>query len=134
MAIMASTVPPCRSLGTQCKSLRVTLRIGEFEDGPTSLDHEATWLLGHTDRIDFLELWEGEGDLYVEAVLHAPCKYLQQSGVTARCRAYGFEGPTPRGARRAPQPLQLGEDRFVIVEERRNTVRKLPLPARTLPV
>ena len=58
-------VPPCRSLGAQCKSLRVTLRIGELEEGPTSLDHEATWLLGHTERIDFLELWEGEGDLYV---------------------------------------------------------------------
>jgi hypothetical protein len=68
------TVPPCRSLGTHCRSLRVTLRIGELEEGPESLDHEATWLLGHTAQIDFLELWEGEGDLYVEAVLHVPCR------------------------------------------------------------
>jgi hypothetical protein len=134
MAIMASTVPPCRSLGTQCKSLRVTLRIGEFEDGPTSLDHEATWLLGHTDRIDFLELWEGEGDLYVEAVLHVGCRYLHEDGGRASCRAHGFEGAAPRGARREPQPLQLGGDRFVVVDDGRNAVRELPLPRRTLPV
>jgi len=56
MATMQSNVPPCRGLGAQCKSLHVTLRIGELEEGPTSLDHEATWLLGHTERIDFLEL------------------------------------------------------------------------------
>jgi Fe-S-cluster containining protein len=128
------TVPPCRSLGAQCKSLRVTLRIGELEEGADSLDHEATWLLGHTQQMDFLELWEGEGDLYVEAVLHVPCKYLHQEGNVAQCRAHGFRGPAPRGARREPQPLQLGGDRFVVVEERRNVVRSLPLPARSLPV
>jgi hypothetical protein len=127
-------VPPCRSLGAHCKSLRVTLRIGELEEGADSLDHEATWLLGHTQQMDFLELWEGEGDLYVEAVLHVSCKYLHQEGGAARCRAHGFQGPAPRGARREPQPLQLGGDRFVVVEERRNVVRSLPLPARSLPV
>ena len=126
--------PPCRSLGPQCKSLRVTLRVGELEEGPDSLDHEATWLLGHTQHIDFLELWEGEGDLYVEAVLHVPCKFLHQDGQSARCRAHGFEGPAPRGARRGPQPLQLGNDRFVVVEECRNAVRALPPPPRSLPV
>jgi len=128
------SVPPCRSLGAQCKSLRVTLRVGELEDGPGSLDHEATWLLGHTERIDFLELWEGEGDLYVEAVLHVPCRYLRQDGSRATCRAHGFSGPAPRGARRAPQPLQLGHDRFVVVEAGENAVRMLRPPARTLPV
>src|SRR3954465_15127924 len=121
-------VPPCRALGAQCKSLRVTLRIGELEEGADSLDHEATWLLGHTQHIDFLELWEGEGDLYVEAVLHVPCKFLHQEGQQARCQAHGFQGPAPRGARRGPQPLQLGNDRFVVVEECRNTVRALPPP------
>src|SRR5215213_8282734 len=131
---MPVNVPPCRSLGVQCKSVRVTLRIGELEEGPTSLDHEATWLLGHTERIDFLELWEGEGDLYVDAVLHVGCRYLQENGTRATCRAYGFEGATPRGARREPQPLQLGGNRFVVVDDRRNAVRELPLPPRTLPV
>ena len=135
MGIMgSSTAPPCSSLGAQCKSLRVTLRIGELEEGPQSLDHEATWLLGHTQHITFLELWEGEGDLYVEAVLHVPCKYLRQQGDRATCQAHGFEGPAPRGARRAPQPLQLGGDRFVVVDDCRNAVRSLPLPPRSLPV
>jgi hypothetical protein len=130
----APAAPPCRSLGVQCRSLRVTLRIGELEEGPESLDHEATWLLGHTQHIDFLELWEGEGDLYVEAVLHVSCRYLHQEGRTARCRAHGFAGPAPRAARRQPQPLQLGADRFVLVEECRNAVQTLPLPPRSLPV
>jgi hypothetical protein len=134
MAIMQSNVPPCRSLGAQCKSLHVTLRIGELEEGPTSLDHEATWLLGHTERIDFLELWEGEGDLYVEAVLHVGCRYLHEDGGRSTCRAHGFEGATPRGSRREPQPLQLGGDRFVVVEDCQNAVLDLRPPARTLPV
>jgi hypothetical protein len=130
----AGTVPPCRSLGTQCRSLRVTLRVGELEEGPSSLDHEATWLQGHTQAIDFLELWEGEGDLYVEAVLHVPCRYLHQDGSRAECRAHGFSGPAPRGIRRIPQPLQLGDDRFVVVDDCRNTVQSLPPPPRTLPI
>jgi hypothetical protein len=134
LPLSPSNAPPCRSLGVQCKSLRVTLRVGELEEGPTSLDHEATWLLGHTQHIDFLELWEGEGDLYVEAILHVPCKFLRQQGGRARCVAHGFEGPAPRGARRQPQPLQLGHDRFVVVEECRNAVRTLPPPPRSLPV
>ena len=126
--------PPCRSLGAQCKSLRVTLRIGELEDGPRSLDHEATWLLGHTSQITFLELWEDEGDLYVEATLHVPCRFLHQAEGVAHCRAHGFEGPAPRGSRPPSQPLQLGGDRFVVVEDSRSTVRTLPFPARSLPV
>jgi Fe-S-cluster containining protein len=133
--MMASrTVPPCRTLGAQCKSLRVTLRIGELEEGPSSLDHEATWLLGHTARITFLELWEGEGDLYVDAILHVACKFLHQDGSVARCRAHGFEGPAPRGAKPQPQPLQLGHDRFVVVEDGANAVRSLPFPPHSLPV
>jgi Fe-S-cluster containining protein len=133
--MMASrTVPPCRTLGAQCNSLRVTLRIGELEEGPSSLDHEATWLLGHTARITFLELWEGEGDLYVDAILHVACKFLHQDGSVARCRAHGFEGPAPRGAKPQPQPLQLGHDRFVVVEDGTNAVRSLPFPPHSLPV
>ncbi len=126
--------PPCRSLGAQCKSVRTTLRIGELVEGADSLDHEATWLLGHTQHIDFLELWEGEGDLYVEAVLQVPCKFLRQAGSVAQCQAHGFVGPAPHGIRRDPQPLQLGGDRFVAVEECRNVVLSLPPPARSLPV
>ena len=60
-----STPPPCTAIGRQCSSLPVTLRIGSLEEGNTSLDHESTWLLGHTEQITFSELWEDEGDLYV---------------------------------------------------------------------
>lgn len=127
-------IPPCRALGPQCRSLDVTLRVGSFEDGITSLDHEATWLLGHTGRITFHELWEGEGDLYVEATLHLPCRFLEQSEGRARCRAHGFTGAAPRAPRRQEQPLKMGGDRFVVVHRARNAVRSLPFPPRSLPV
>jgi len=129
-----SWIPPCHSLGSQCQSLRVTLRVGTFEDSATSLDHEATWLLGHTGRITFHELWEGEGDLYVEATLHLPCRYLEESNGGARCRAHGFAGPAPRAPRIEEQPLRLGGDRFVVVDRAHNAVRNLPFPPRSLPV
>jgi hypothetical protein len=132
--VSAPNIPPCRSLGRQCRSLKVTLRIGELEQGPASLDHEATWLMGHTAQMDFLELWEGEGDLYVEAVLHVPCRYLHQDGARAQCRAHGYDGPATRAMRRHAQPLQLGGDRFVVVEQCEKAVQRLPLPARSLPV
>ncbi len=58
---MTTSVPPCRRLGRQCQALPVVLRIGSIEDGVGSLDHEATWLLGHTQRIDFGEPRAEEG-------------------------------------------------------------------------
>src|SRR6266508_1408440 len=90
----APSVPPCRSLGVQCKSLRVTLRIGELEEGSDSLDHEATWLLGHTQHIDFLELWEGDGELYVDAVRPAGATAAATGGRQIR----GGRGLPERGA------------------------------------
>ena len=131
-----STPPPCRALGRQCTSLPVTLRIGSLEEGNTSLDHESTWLLGHTEHITFSELWEDEGDLYVQAVLHVPCRYLMRGGGVDRCSAHGFAGRVP-AARHPPQPRQLGDDRFNVVDRRRLTPRRLPAPAssrRALPV
>lgn len=128
------TVPPCRGLGAQCRSLPVTLRIGPLEDGTTSLDHEATWLLGHTQHITFSQVWEDKGELYVEAMLHVSCRYLQRDGATARCTAHGFRGPTPRGAYQPDQPRRLSRDRFLIVDNRRTAVRTLQPPRRTLPV
>lgn len=114
----------------------MTLRIGSLEEGTESLDHEATWLLGHTGNITFLDLWEGEGDLYVDAVLHVPCRFLRQENGGAACAAHGFHGSLPR-PRRSDQPRQLGQDWFRIVERRRVAVRRLPPPApvaRSLPV
>lgn len=126
--------PACTALGSQCRSLKVLLRIGALEEGRTSLDHEATWLLGHTERITFGDLWAGDEDLYVEAVLHVPCRHLEAGNDRARCAAHGFEGPTPRGARRPSQPRQLGADRFRLVDGVRLVARTLPPPARALPV
>jgi len=126
--------PPCRGLGAQCRSLPVTLRVGSLEEGNASLDHEATWLIGHTQRITFSEVWEDDGDLYVDAVLHVPCKYLRQAGTEFHCTAFGFTEPAPRQYSRPDQPRHLGGDRFLVVENRRTVVRSLRAPPRSLPV
>lgn len=132
--------PPCKRMGPQCRGLPVTLRVGSLEEGDSSLDHEATWLLGHTRQISFGDLWEGDGDLYVDALLHVGCRYLRPNGTGgARCALYGYQGSMPRGRGRAEQPRRLGGSRFRIVENRRQTVRTLPPEAaaprpRLLPV
>ena len=119
-------IPPCRRLGTQCRAIPVTLRIGSFEEGLESLDHEATWLLGHTQQISFGVLWEDEGDLYVEAILHVGCRYLRPEGLGARGRPLPGRGPVPadrpgaaQGPRTGPEPAGRG--------------RGKPLRQRTLP-
>ena len=136
-ASVAVKAPPCARLGRQCHSLRVTLRIGELDEGRASLDHEATWLTGHTQNITFGDLWAGDGDLYVDAVLHVPCRFLRPDGAGgSRCSAWGFQGPTPKPVRR-PQPRQLGGDRFQVVDNMRLQPRRLPAtpaPRRALPV
>jgi hypothetical protein len=134
---MTITLPPCRTLGSQCRSLRVTLRVGSLEDGAESLDHEATWLLGHTEQITFGEPWAGNGDLYVDATLHVPCRYLRDNGDTAACQAHGYRGAAPRPPRRPPQPRQLGGGRFRVVDAKRLVTRTLthpPAPSHSLPV
>jgi hypothetical protein len=128
---------PCRKLGSQCHALRVTLRVGSLDEGDTSLDHEATWLLGHTERITFGELWWGEGDLYVEAILHVPCRYFQAEGGTTECRLFGYQGKARRRPTRPAQPRRLGGNQFRVVDAKRVVTRSLPLaPAsrRQLPV
>lgn len=127
--------PPCRELGPQCRELAVTLRIGTFDDGPDSLDHEATWLLGHTQQITFGALRRQGPQLLVEAVLHIRCRHLRLlEGGRASCRAHGFEGPAPPPTAGAPSPRRLGDDRFVIVEHGRVAERRLPPPRSRLPV
>ncbi|HET6796225.1 MAG TPA: hypothetical protein VFH40_03615 [Gemmatimonadales bacterium] len=112
----------------------MVLRVGALEEGTTSLDHETTWLLGHTQHITFAEIWEDEGELYVNATLHVPCRYLRRNGMVSECRAHGFSGPTPRGPVRVEQPRRLARDRFLIVENRRTAVRSLPPQRRSLPI
>jgi hypothetical protein len=108
--------------------------VGALEEGTASLDHETTWLLGHTEHISFYDIWEDEGELYVDAMLHVPCRFLHRDGATAQCRAHGFTGPTPRGPYQRDQPRRLNGDRFLIVENRRTAVRVLRPPRRSLPV
>ena len=117
------TPPPCKSLGRQCRYLDVTLRIGKLEDGPESLDHEATWLLGHTDRMDFGRLHVRKGELLVDTRLHVPCKHFKEEDGRAHCRAHGFKGKSPARPRRPAQPRQLGGNRFRLVDHRRLVAR-----------
>ena len=117
------TPPPCKSLGRQCRYLDVTLRIGKLEEGPESLDHEATWLLGHTDAIDFGRLHVRRGELLVDARLHVPCKHFKEGEGGARCQAHGFRGRPPARPRRPDQPRQLGGNRFRLVDQRRLVAR-----------
>jgi hypothetical protein len=126
--------PPCHALGSQCRAVPVILRVGALGEGNTSLDHESTWLIGHTQHISFYGIWEDEGELYVDAMLHVPCRFLRRDGATASCTAYGFTGATPRGPARPEQPRRLNRDRFLVVENRRTAVRTLPPPPRSLPV
>jgi len=129
------TPPPCRRMGRHCHALAVTLHVGTLEGGPEAADHEATWLLGHTERIDFTSLWTHDGDVYAEAVIHVPCRHLQlDDRGRARCAAHGFRGPVPPVPRRRPQPRQLGGDRFRVVERAKVVDRRLPAPTRMLPV
>jgi hypothetical protein len=133
----STSLPPCQRLGSQCRALRVTLRVGSLEEGDESLDHEATWLLGHTEHITFGDPWWGNGDLYVDAILHVPCRYLREESGAASCRVHGFQGRPPRRSLRPVQPRRLGGQRFRVMESKRMVTRTLmpaPAPAHALPV
>jgi hypothetical protein len=121
-------------MGSQCRALKVTLRVGSFEDGPASLDHEATWLLGHTQRVQFGAPWDDGEDLFVDALIHVPCRYLKEEGRGASCAMYGYRTPGRRSLPHPLQPRRLGGDRFQVVESRQMVRRELPLPRRSLPV
>jgi len=128
--------PSCTSLGTQCQEIPVTLRIGSLDAGPDSVDHEATWLLGHTERISFRRLRREGVHVLVDAVLHVRCRHLKvgRGNAEGRCAAHGFTGPAPSATRGVTQPRQLGEDRFLVVEQHVLSTLTLPQPPRTLPV
>ncbi|MGH7584455.1 MAG: hypothetical protein ACREL5_14640 [Gemmatimonadales bacterium] len=111
----------------------MTLRVAAIEGDE---DHDATWLLGHTERIDFGPTFERDGELWCGATIHVPCRYLQEHGATAQCGAHGYNG-RPRRPRRTQQPRQLGRERFAVVEKGRLVVRRLDPPTpprRSLPV
>ena len=121
-------------MGPQCRKLNVTLRIGSLEDGPASLDHEGTWLLGHTERVDFGEPWDDGEDLYVDAVIHVPCRYLRNSEGESRCGMYGYTGGPGRTARRPAQARRNQGESFTVIEKGRSRTLDLRYPRRSLPV
>jgi hypothetical protein len=126
--------PSCRTLGPQCLGIPVTLRIGTLDKGPASCDHEATWLLGHTEHITFRDLRARDRDLLVDAVLHVRCRFLQRQGDLGACRAHGFTGPAPSPPASPVQPRRLGGDAFLAVSEGAQRTLTLPFPPRSLPV
>lgn len=131
---MAPPPPPCQALGPQCRSLPVTLRVASLEDGSESVDHEATWLLGHAGHIVFGPLHQDDQALFVEARLEVGCRHLSEAGGQARCQAHGFEGPTPVLPPGSRTPRQLGDHRFRIVEAGEEVVRTLAPAPRSLPM
>lgn len=129
--------PACRAVGPQCRSLPVTLQVARLDDGdPNSGDHEATWLLGHTQRIQFGELQQAGPALFAAATLNIPCRYAAFSGSSVTCRAHGFDGLVlvPPDA---PQPRWRGRGEAVLVTGGELAAVQLaePTPTRsTLPI
>jgi len=114
----------------------VTLRIGSITDGPASADPEATWLLGHTERISFRNLRRQGTTLLVDALLQVRCRYLKPGlhPGERRCAAHGFSDEVRGDNRPPPQPRRLGADRFLVVQNHELAAIDLPFPRRTLPV
>ncbi len=127
--------PKCAGLGSQCRSLSLTLRVAVIEGGDIgSTDHEATWLMGHTERLTFGAPWGDGRHLYAPVVLAVPCRYHRAEASGSRCTAHGYSGPAVPEVPHAAQPRQLGGDRFVLMERGRPVELQCAVPARSLPV
>jgi hypothetical protein len=129
------TVPPCTRLGSQCRRLPAVLRVSSWDKKRSEADHEATWLMGHTQRIAFGETWTKGKDLFVDVVIHVPCKHLEETDRgTARCAVHGFRGTVPTDTGPRDQPRQLGDDRFAVVDNGRLRPYLMPKAKRPLRV
>jgi hypothetical protein len=128
--------PACRSLGPQCRGLKVTLRVAVISDTLASTDHEATWLLGHTQSIGFGTPSRYGNHVQVDATLAVPCRHYRESGSGAGCGAHGFTGPAVPAPVLLAQPRRLGGDRFRVVENAALVDRVFPdpHPQRALPM
>jgi len=114
----------------------VTLRVAAINSTLDSADHEATWLLGHTDRIHFGPLYRRGAHLYARATLAAPCRYATRDGRQVRCGAHGFRGEV-RPATHRKVDRQLGAGRFEYVERgrlRQGSLAAEPAGRASLPV
>jgi hypothetical protein len=131
----ASAPPACKSVGGYCQELRVTLRVASCQDGLASADTEATWLLGHTQRLSFGPLRRRRGSLEADAILAIPCRHAETRPGRVHCRAHGFDGPPPTVKHRA-EPRRLGNETFQYVDRGQMVAGPLraPVPPRSLPV
>lgn len=132
-----SAPPPCQSVGPQCRSLEVTICVARLDPAdPTSGDHEATWLFGHTERIQFGSPVVRQDALVAGARIDVPCRHAAISGSAVRCRAHGFDGlvappAPPRGGHwTAPDVAMLADHGRIQPVH----VTAAPRPAQSLPV
>lgn len=134
--VFLAPIPTCTALGSQCRGLSVTLRVGGLQDGVASLDDEATWLLGHTQNITFGRVWREEQSLFTEATLHVPCRHLREDGEQATCAALGHRGPAPFEPVRVPARRRTSADQFEVVDGLALTTLTLPAasPPAGLPI
>ena len=97
-------LPPCRSVCGHCRSLKLTIRVAAIEGDE---DHDATWLFGHTQRIDFGKTFVDDEELWVDADVHVPCRHLEQlENGSVRCGGYGYTGKVAI-PKRPPAPPRI---------------------------
>lgn len=122
--MQASGPPSCSAVGRHCRGLSVTVRVATINGPASSADHEATWLLGHTEHIRFGPLTRRGSSIYSRAFLSVPCKFAAADGANVHCRAHGFGGRV--SVDRGPAlSRQLGPDRFQYVHRGRLVAGKL---------
>lgn len=103
--------PPCQAVGPQCRSLEVTICVARLDPtDPASGDHEATWLFGHTERIQFGALVVRQNELVAGARIDVPCRHAAIKGGTVHCRAHGFSGAVS-------EPLKAGQGHWTAPDE-----------------
>jgi hypothetical protein len=110
--------------------------VAVISDTLASTDHEATWLLGHTQYIGFGTPSRYGNHVQVDALLAVPCRHYREGEVGGECGAHGFTGPAVPAPLLRIQPRRLGGDRFRVVESAALVDREFPLPhpQRALPV
>ena len=129
--------PECRSLGRQCREIRLTIRISDVtEESQTLQDASVTWITGHTERITFGTAYTLGDELRVDATIHVPCKHLRtpegdpairpdgsptpaRNGKrpSVRCAIHGFRGTIPSSTQVRVSDrfdVQLGDGRIAL--------------------
>ncbi len=129
-----ANIPTCRDVGAQCHGLDVTLRVAKLDGGPESGDHEATWLLGHTERLDFGPLTGHGAELRCQAYLAIPCRFATVDGPNVACGAHGFSGSAPRPVRQRVERKLAGNQVSLAHHGQLQPIEISPVPDRGLPV